>query len=119
MNARTCLIVATLAIASVSGCASPGDVMQRAPAATLTSSKTVRAVVGCAAPLAFKKWPHTKVVPDEGGTMLLLGGDVWGNVPIIADVQPTPHGSTVTVRRKLTTDHVFNDAISNVITPCI
>lgn len=104
--ARLVLLVA--GAFAIAGCATTGNVVQRAPSAQFASAKPLAQVNGCIAPRILKGWGQSKTNPNGSGTMIIVSGSAWGNPVAIIDVQPVLSGSRITVRRGSSSDRVFN-----------
>lgn len=104
MKAAVLSIGAVLALA---GCATTGNVMDRAPVASFVSSKPANVTAGCLAPVMLAQWPQTKVTPSGDGQMIVVSGSAWGNPVAIFTIEPALHGSRVALRRGSVADRVF------------
>lgn len=99
------------ASASLAGCATTGDVMQRAPTTQFASEKPPTQVGACIAPAILHDWGQSKIAPNDRGTMIVVSGSAWGNPVAIIDVQPASRGSQVTIRRGAVSDRVLNGIV--------
>jgi hypothetical protein len=102
---------------AVAGCATTGDVIQRAPAVQFASTKPPAQVSSCIAPAILHDWGQSKIAPSDNGTMIVVSGSAWGNPVAIIEVRPASTGSHLTIRRGGVSDHVF-DGIVHVAQVC-
>lgn len=104
MKAAVLSIGAVLALA---GCATTGNVMDRAPVASFVSSNSVSVTAECLTPIMLAQWPQTKVAPSGDGQMIIVSGSAWGNPVAIFTIEHAYDGSHVALRRGSVADQVL------------
>jgi len=107
--------IAALGVLLLSGCATTGQVMQRAPSVTLTSSATPQQVVNCYAPKALANWGQSKVIPNGDGQTIVVSASAFGDPIAVASVMPSGSATSIAVRRgNMVSDHVFDSIVSTL-----
>lgn len=109
----------TIAACLLAGCATTGQVMDRTPAVSFTSTAPADQIVSCYAPKALAEWGQSKVIPNGDGQTIVVSGSAWGNPLAIATVMPGQTATSISVKRgNAVSDRVFNSIVATLRT-CI
>ncbi len=95
------ILIATVAVAMLAGCATPSDLLKGAPALSATTKKSPKAFALCVYP-TWQDYRTSSIMSETAdGYRLIAGSDVNSQTDDVLDIKRTSSGSVVKLYQRM------------------